>query len=64
LTLLDPIKKMGEVHEDYIDPHVLCERITECQARGTDASEATVEVLEKQLDWLEPLDTSERAQLV
>ena len=43
-----------------MDPHALRQRITERQARGADASEATVEVLEKQLDWLEPLDASER----
>jgi predicted kinase len=39
---------------------VLRQRITDRQARGADASEATVEVLEKQLGWLEPLDASER----
>ncbi|MDO8905163.1 bifunctional aminoglycoside phosphotransferase/ATP-binding protein [Hydrogenophaga sp.] len=39
---------------------VLRQRITERQARGADASEATVEVLEKQLDWVEPLTPAER----
>lgn len=43
---------------------VLRQRITERQARGADASEATVEVLEKQLEWLEPLDASERALVI
>lgn len=43
---------------------VLRQRITERQARGADASEATVEVLEKQLGWLEPLDASERARVI
>jgi len=41
---------------------VLRERITERQTRGVDASEATVEVLEKQLGWLEPLTDVERAR--
>jgi len=41
---------------------VLRQRITERQARGADASEATVEVLEKQLDWVEPLTPGERAR--
>jgi len=40
---------------------VLRQRVTERQARGTDASEATVAVLEQQLGWLEPLSTAERA---
>lgn len=43
---------------------VLRQRITDRQARGADASEATVEVLEKQLEWLEPLDASERALVI
>ncbi len=43
---------------------VLRQRITERQARGADASEATVEVLEKQLGWLEPLDANERARVI
>ncbi|MDP1684156.1 bifunctional aminoglycoside phosphotransferase/ATP-binding protein [Hydrogenophaga sp.] len=41
---------------------VLRERITERQARGADASEATVAVLEQQLGWLEPLTPDERAR--
>ena len=41
---------------------VLRERITERQARGADASEATLAVLEQQLGWLEPLGESERAR--
>jgi aminoglycoside phosphotransferase family enzyme/predicted kinase len=41
---------------------VLRERITLRQASGNDASEATVEVLEKQLGWLETLDEDERAR--
>ena len=41
---------------------VLRARITERQARGADASEATVAVLEQQLGWLEPLSDAERAQ--
>ena len=40
---------------------VLRERITQRQARDTDASEATVAVLEQQLGWLEPLTGDERA---
>jgi aminoglycoside phosphotransferase family enzyme/predicted kinase len=39
---------------------VLRTRITERQARGADASEATVAVLEQQLGWLEPLSEAER----
>lgn len=39
---------------------VLRERIRRRQAQGRDASEATVEVLERQLDWLEPLEEAER----
>jgi aminoglycoside phosphotransferase family enzyme/predicted kinase len=41
---------------------VLRERITARQARGADASEATLAVLEQQLGWLEPLDELERAR--
>lgn len=40
---------------------VLRQRITERQARGADASEATLAVLEQQLGWLEPLSADERA---
>lgn len=40
---------------------VLRQRITERQASGLDASEATVAVLEQQLGWLEPLLPAERA---
>ncbi|PZO20085.1 MAG: hypothetical protein DCF26_03915 [Burkholderiales bacterium] len=40
---------------------VLRERITARQARGADASEATVAVLEQQLGWLEALSDAERA---
>ncbi|AOW12692.1 hypothetical protein LPB72_16880 [Hydrogenophaga crassostreae] len=39
---------------------VLRARITARQATGTDASEATVAVLEQQLGWLEPLAPEER----
>ncbi len=38
---------------------VLRERIRQRQARGHDASEATLAVLEQQLDWIEPLDAAE-----
>jgi uncharacterized protein len=41
---------------------VLRQRITERQQRGTDASEATVAVLEQQLGWLEPLTDEERGR--
>lgn len=41
---------------------VLRERISERQARGADASEATVAVLEQQLGWLEPLTVGERTR--
>ena len=40
---------------------VLRERIAARQARGLDASEATLEVLEQQLGWVEPLNEAERA---
>jgi aminoglycoside phosphotransferase family enzyme/predicted kinase len=43
---------------------VLRSRITERQARGADASEATVAVLEQQLGWLEPLTADERTQCI
>jgi uncharacterized protein len=43
---------------------VLRERIAERQRRGTDASEATLAVLEQQLDWLEPLTEEERARVL
>lgn len=43
---------------------VLRERITARQARGADASEATVAVLEQQLGWLEPLTPEERAHCI
>jgi predicted kinase len=41
---------------------VLRERIEARQARGNDASEATLAVLEQQLGWLEPLSDTERSQ--
>jgi aminoglycoside phosphotransferase family enzyme/predicted kinase len=41
---------------------VLRERIAARQARGGDASEATLAVLEQQLGWVEPLSETERAQ--
>jgi hypothetical protein len=37
-------------------------RITTRQASGKDASEATLEVLDKQLQWIEPLGEDERAR--
>lgn len=40
---------------------LLRQRIADRQARGADASEATVAVLEQQLGWLEPLTGTERA---
>lgn len=40
---------------------VLRQRIAARQALGTDASEATLAVLEQQLGWLEPLDDAEKA---
>jgi len=43
---------------------VLRQRITERQAQGADASEATVAVLEQQLGWLEPLNEAEREQVL
>ena len=43
---------------------VLRERIKERQARGADASEATVGVLEQQLGWLEPLAPDERVRCI
>lgn len=41
--------------------HVLRQRITARQASGNDASDATLAVLEQQLNWLEPLTPAERA---
>ena len=41
---------------------VLRERISARQARGNDASEATLAVLEQQLGWVEPLSDTERSQ--
>jgi uncharacterized protein len=43
---------------------VLRQRISARQAQGTDASEATLAVLEQQLGWLEPLDEDERQRVV
>ena len=43
------------------DTNELRRRITERQAGGRDASEATLDVLEKQLQWIEPLGDDERA---
>ena len=40
---------------------VLRERIAARQARGNDASEATLAVLEQQLGWVEPLSDTERS---
>jgi aminoglycoside phosphotransferase family enzyme/predicted kinase len=41
--------------------HVLRQRITARQTAGDDASDATLAVLEQQLNWLEPLTPAERA---
>lgn len=41
---------------------VLRERIAARQAHGNDASEATLAVLEQQLNWVEPLNDTERVQ--
>lgn len=41
-------------------PDVLRRRISARQARGNDASEATLAVLEQQFGWLEPLTAAER----
>lgn len=41
---------------------VLRQRISDRQAAGGDASEATLAVLEQQFGWLEPLSDAERAQ--
>lgn len=43
------------------DTDELRRRITARQASGKDASEATLEVLDKQLQWIEPLGDDERA---
>jgi len=45
-------------------PEVLRQRIQARQALGRDASEATLEVLERQLGWIEPLDDAEMARLL
>jgi aminoglycoside phosphotransferase family enzyme/predicted kinase len=45
-------------------PEVLRARIEARQALGRDASEATVEVLERQMQWIEPLDTEESTHLL
>ena len=44
-----------------LDPDVLRERIVARQRAGQDASEATVEVLERQRQWIEPLQDDELA---
>ena len=46
------------------EPDQLRARIQERQAQGHDASEATVEVLEQQMQWIEPLEPDERALLL
>ena len=46
------------------EPDQLRGRIQERQAQGHDASEATVEVLEQQMRWIEPLEPDERALLL
>jgi predicted kinase len=45
-------------------PEVLRERIRARQARGDDASEATLDVLERQFAWIEPLTPAERAVVI
>ncbi len=45
-------------------PAVLRQRIQARHALGRDASEATVEVLEQQMRWIEPLDADERRHLL
>ena len=42
-------------------PDELRRRIRERQARGGDASEVTLAVLEQQFGWLEPLTPTERS---
>lgn len=46
------------------DVDELRRRITTRQALGADASEATLDVLDKQLQWIEPLDAAERACVI
>jgi predicted kinase len=46
------------------EPDQLRARIQARQAQGHDASEATVEVLEQQMQWIEPLEPDERALLL
>ncbi|MEO7937947.1 MAG: MMPL family transporter [Burkholderiaceae bacterium] len=48
----------------HADVDELRRRITTRQALGTDASEATLDVLDKQLQWIEPLDAGERVHLL
>lgn len=43
---------------------VLRQRIAQRQTQGGDPSEATLEVLERQLQWLEALGPDERAQVL
>lgn len=45
-------------------PDELRRRIRERQARGNDASEATLAVLEQQFGWLEPLGATERDAVI
>ena len=45
-------------------PEVLRARIAARQALGRDASEATVDVLEHQMQRIEPLDAEERTHLL
>ncbi len=44
--------------------HELRRRIEQRASKGGDASEATVAVLEQQLNWIEPLDQQERTSVI
>ena len=45
-------------------PAQLRERIVERLKRGSDASEATLDVLDRQIAWIEPLDADETRHLL
>ncbi len=45
-------------------PAQLRERIVERLKRGSDASEATLDVLDRQMTWIEPLDADETSHLL
>ncbi len=51
------------VHCDA-DPEILRDRVRKRAAEGTDASEAGLDILERQFQWLEPLEDDERGHTI